>query len=68
MSLIPNTRQASYMTQRQIKRSQQQQIKKIEKKFGKNLPMPTEDDMAEYIKQKTQQTEWQTKQEEKQTN
>ena len=69
MSLIPNTAQASMMTERQFRRRQQQQIKKIEKKFGKHLPLPSEDDMAQYIANKTNTTfEWESQQEEKPTN
>ena len=69
MSLIPNTTQPSMMTERQFKRRQQQQIKKIEKKFGKSLPMPSEEDMAQYIANKTNTTfEWETKQDESQTS
>ena len=69
MSLIPNTAQATYMTERQIKRKHKHQINKLEKKYGKSLPMPTEDDIGQYIANKTQtEFQWQTSQEESQTN
>ena len=53
MSFIPNTNRPQYQSQRQRRRYQEQQMKKIEKKFGKHLPLPTEEDTMEYIKTKT---------------
>jgi len=65
---IPNQKPQGYLTNRQYTRHKEQIMKKIEKKYGKDLPIPTEEDMAQYINEKTQQTEWQINQEEKQTN
>jgi hypothetical protein len=69
MNYIPNNKPATYQTQRQIRRYQAQMMKKIEKKYGKHLPMPTEDEIGQYIADKTQSTfEWQTEKETSQTN
>lgn len=62
---IPNQNKQSYQSQRTIRRSQNHQMNKIIKKYGPMLPIPSEEDIEQYIKQKSQ--EWQ-KQEEKQTN
>jgi len=64
MSFIPNKNQGQYMTERQIKRKQLHLMKKLEKKYGPNLPIPTEEQVQEYINQATQ---WVNQQEEKQT-
>ena len=41
------------LTNRQHRRQQEQAIKKLEKKFGKNLELPTEEDIKQYIEEKT---------------
>lgn len=50
MSLyIPNKRQGSFLSQRQMKRKQNHQINKIEKKFGKHINLPTDEEIKQYI-------------------
>ena len=56
------------MTERQFKRKQERVMKNVENKLGEQITLPTEEEIALYIKQKTG-IEWQNlKQEEKQTN
>ena len=53
MGYIPGKAQTAMLSERQFRRRQEQQIKKIEKKYGKHLPIPTEEDMQNYIDEKT---------------
>ena len=56
------------MTERQFKRKQERVMKNVENKLGEQITLPTEEEIALYIKQKTG-IKWQNlQQEEKQTN
>ncbi len=65
---IPNKGGRIMMTERQFKRKQERVMKNVENKLGEQITLPTEEEIALYIKQKTG-IEWQNlQQEEKQTN
>ena len=68
MGYIPNTQQPTYQTERQRRRSQEQRVKKIVKKYGEILDLPTEEDMQNYINEMTKQQQLWQKQEENPQN